>query len=236
MQQPSPQTLKPTLSGSSSPRPANDALYIMRDYQFDLVLLNQRLPDMDGAMLISRMRAAKHDTPIIALSAGPQARLKGAVRRRRRCGRPRHRPRRANCPASAAGSCAAVVAYSQLLAACGRSDPQRRSARRHRPWCARAAHGHGVRNPRTAGVAPEHDHDQGGHLGPAVWRHGRARDQDHRRVRLPRSATSSAKAGLPNVISTVWGRGYTVKDVTPDTHRSVPQPKPQPAPREYAFA
>ena len=54
----------------------DDALYIMRDYQFDLVLLNQRLPDMDGATLIGCIRAAKHDTPIIALSAVPQARLK----------------------------------------------------------------------------------------------------------------------------------------------------------------
>ncbi|RYY05336.1 MAG: response regulator transcription factor [Alphaproteobacteria bacterium] len=43
-----------------------------------------------------------------------------------------------------------------------------------------------------------------------------------------------AKAGLPGIISTVWGRGYTVKDVMPDAPRVIPHP--QPAQREYAFA
>lgn len=52
-----------------------DALYLLRDYEFDLVLLNL-LPDMTGTSLISRIRLAKHETPIIAISAVPQARLK----------------------------------------------------------------------------------------------------------------------------------------------------------------
>ena len=53
-----------------------DALYFMRNHEFDLVLINLVLPDMDGTALISRIRSAKHNTPIIALSAVPQARLK----------------------------------------------------------------------------------------------------------------------------------------------------------------
>jgi len=53
-----------------------DALYLLRDYGFDLVLLNLLLPDMTGTSLISRIRLAKHQTPIIAISAVPQARLK----------------------------------------------------------------------------------------------------------------------------------------------------------------
>lgn len=54
----------------------DDALYLMRDYEYDLVLLNLLLPDMDGSALISSIRSAKIETPIIALSAIPQARLK----------------------------------------------------------------------------------------------------------------------------------------------------------------
>jgi len=48
----------------------------MRDYQFDLVLLNQRLTDMDGATLINQIRLAKHHTLIIALAAVIQVRMR----------------------------------------------------------------------------------------------------------------------------------------------------------------
>jgi len=54
----------------------DDALYLMRDFAFDLVLVNQALVDMDGASFIRQIRMAKHNTPIIAISSIPQARLK----------------------------------------------------------------------------------------------------------------------------------------------------------------
>ena len=43
-----------------------------------------------------------------------------------------------------------------------------------------------------------------------------------------------AKAGLPNVISTVWGRGYTVKDTGSNAPRIAR--RPQPAQTERMFA
>jgi two-component system cell cycle response regulator CtrA len=43
------------------------------------------------------------------------------------------------------------------------------------------------------------------------------------------------KAGLPNVITTVWGRGYSVKDTGRDTPAITPV-RPQPAQTEQAFA
>lgn len=54
------------------------ALDLLRHYEFDLVLLNLDLPDMDGCSLISRSRTAGHDTPILAQTSTsqPNARIK----------------------------------------------------------------------------------------------------------------------------------------------------------------
>lgn len=41
----------------------DDALYLMRHYDFDLMLLNMLLPDMSGTSLISRIRLAELETP-----------------------------------------------------------------------------------------------------------------------------------------------------------------------------
>jgi two-component system, cell cycle response regulator CtrA len=55
-----------------------DALDLLRHYEFDLVLLNLLLPDMDGTTLITRMRAAKREEPVLAMakSTNLRARLK----------------------------------------------------------------------------------------------------------------------------------------------------------------
>ena len=209
----------------------DDALYIMRDYQFDLVLLNQRLPDMDGATLISRIRAAKHDTPIIALSAVAQARLK----------------------ALAAGADDVVECdidreelVARIRAVVRRSRGYSQSSLRVGDLTLNVDQhdvtANGVRVPLTAKEFAILEllvlrrntimtkevilaHLYGGMDEPEM----KIID-----VFICKIRNKLAKAGLPNVISTVWGRGYTVKDVTPDASRSVPQP--QPAPREYAFA
>ena len=209
----------------------DDALYIMRDYQFDLVLLNQRLPDMDGATLISRIRAAKYDTPIIALSAVPQARLK----------------------ALAAGADDVVerdIDREELIARI------RAVVRRSRGYSQSSLRvgdltldvdqhdvtAHGVRVPLTA--------KEFAILELLVLRRNMIMTKeailaqlyggmDEPEIKIIdvficKIRNKLTKAGLPNVISTVWGRGYTVKDITPDAPRSVPQP--QPAQRGYAFA
>jgi two-component system cell cycle response regulator CtrA len=55
-----------------------DALDLLRHYEFDLVLLNLVLPDTDGSTLITRMRAAGRHIPILALAdvSDPRSRLK----------------------------------------------------------------------------------------------------------------------------------------------------------------
>ncbi len=55
-----------------------DALDLLRHYEFDVVLLNLVLPDMDGSTLATRIRAAGRHTPILALAdvPNPRSRLK----------------------------------------------------------------------------------------------------------------------------------------------------------------
>jgi len=208
----------------------DDALYILRDYQFDLVLLNQRLPDMDGATLIGRIRVAKHDTPIIALSALTQTRLKalaaGAddvvecdIDREELIARIRAVVRRSR------GYSQSTLRVGDLTLNVDQHDVTANGVR-----VALTAREFAIlellvlrRNmimTKEAILA----HLYGGLDEPEI----KIID-----VFVCKIRNKLAKAGLPNVISTVWGRGYTVKDVILDTQRVAPQP--QPAQREYAF-
>ena len=55
-----------------------DAIELARHYDYDVVLTDFALPDMDGYDLVRRMRAARIDTPVIiqAEQVRPQARVK----------------------------------------------------------------------------------------------------------------------------------------------------------------
>ena len=55
-----------------------EALELVRHYDYDVVLLETALPDMDGLDVVRRMRAAKIDTPVIVQSASmrPETRIK----------------------------------------------------------------------------------------------------------------------------------------------------------------
>jgi two-component system cell cycle response regulator CtrA len=48
-----------------------DALDLLRHYSFDLVLLNLNVRDVEGSALISRIRAAGHHTPLVAMVGLP---------------------------------------------------------------------------------------------------------------------------------------------------------------------
>jgi two-component system cell cycle response regulator CtrA len=52
-----------------------DALDLLRHYEFDIVMLNLRLPDMDASRVITRMRTARLSVPVLALSHRAQPRL-----------------------------------------------------------------------------------------------------------------------------------------------------------------
>jgi two-component system, cell cycle response regulator CtrA len=56
-----------------------EALELARHYEYDVVLLDLMLPDIDGYEVVRRMRVARNDTPVLILSglSRPQAKVKG---------------------------------------------------------------------------------------------------------------------------------------------------------------
>ncbi len=56
-----------------------EALELARHYDYDIVLLDLLLPDMEGYEVVRRMRAARIDIPVLILSglSRPQAKIKG---------------------------------------------------------------------------------------------------------------------------------------------------------------
>lgn len=208
-----------------------DALYVMRDYEFDLVLLNLQLPDMDGNSLISRIRLAKHHTPVIALSAAPQSRLRalaaGAddvverdIDRAELIARIRAVVRRSR------GFSQSLLTVGDLTLDVDQHDVT----------------AHGVRVNLTA--------KEFAILELLVLRRNMIMTKDAILsqiyggmdepeikiidVFICKIRNKLTKAGLANVISTVWGRGYTVKDAGSDAPHL--RPWPQHARTESVFA
>lgn len=56
-----------------------EALELVRHYDYDIVVLDLMLPDMEGYEVVRRMRAARMETPVLILSglSRPQAKVKG---------------------------------------------------------------------------------------------------------------------------------------------------------------
>ena len=55
-----------------------EALELVRHYEYDIVVLDLMLPDMEGYEVVRRMRAARVDVPVLILSglSRPQAKVK----------------------------------------------------------------------------------------------------------------------------------------------------------------
>ncbi len=204
----------------------------MRNHEFDLVLINLVLPDMDGTTLISRIRSAKHNTPIIALSAVPQARLKalgaGAddvverdMDRAELAARIRAIVRRSR------GYSQSQLQVGNLTLDVSNQDVIANGMRVHLTTREFAILELLVLR-RNMIMTKEAILTQlyGGMDEPEI----KIID-----VFVCKIRSKLTKAGLPNVITTVWGRGYSVKDTGRDTPVAKPV-RPQPAQTEQAFA
>lgn len=209
-----------------------DALYFMRNHEFDLVLINLVLPDMDGNALISRIRSARDNTPIIALSAVPQARLKalgaGAddvverdMDRAELAARIRAIVRRSW------GFSQSQLQVGNLILHVDQHDVTANGVRVHLTVREFAILELLVLR-RNMIMTKEAILTQlyGGMDEPEI----KIID-----VFVCKIRSKLTKAGLPNVISTVWGRGYSVKDTGSETPMTKPV-RPQPARIEHAFA
>ena len=53
-----------------------DGLDLLRHYEFDLVMVDMALPDSDGTEVVRRMRAARIETPAVVMSAQARANIK----------------------------------------------------------------------------------------------------------------------------------------------------------------
>lgn len=208
----------------------DDALQLLRHFDFDLVLLNLLLPGMDGSALISRIRSAKHEAPIIALSAVPQARLKalaaGAddvverdINRAELTARIRAIVRRSR------GFSRSQLQVGSLTLDVDQHEVSANGVRVHFTVKEFAVLQLLVLR-RNMVLTKEAILSQvyGGMDEPEI----KIID-----VFVCKIRTKLTKAGLPRIISTVWGRGYTVQD-TGSEKLVVPRPQPRQIEQVYA--
>ena len=201
------------------------ALELLRYYDFDVVLLNLVLPDMDGCQVIRRMRTARIAVPVLALS-GPSG----------------TQPRVAALAAGADDVVARLIDQPELLArmraiirrSCGHSQPT-------------LSVGALTLNLETHQVAVGSTSVQmtGKELGILQILMMRKNmvltkeailsslyggmDEPELKiidVFICKMRKKLAAAGAPNVIGTVWGRGYSIRDTASDRYTS-PAPRTQ---------
>jgi two-component system cell cycle response regulator CtrA len=209
-----------------------DALYLMRDFEFDLVLLNLILPDMDGGSLVRQIRTAKHETPIIALSSVPQARLTALAAGADDVVGHDIDPAELNARIRAIVRRSRGFAQSQLQIGSLTLDVDQQDV---------------VAN----GVRVHFTVKEFAILQLLVLRRNMILTKetilsqiyggmDEPEIKIIdvficKIRTKLSKAGLPTIISTVWGRGYSVKDTGHETPATAPL-CPQPARVEHVFA
>ena len=201
------------------------ALELLRYYDYDIVLLNLMLPDMDGTQVIRRMRTARIAVPVLALSAASGT-----------------QPRVAALAAGADDVVARLVDRPELLArmraiirrSCGHSQPT-------------LSVGALTLNLETHQVAVGSTSVQmtGKELGilqilmlrknmvltkEAILSslYGGMDEPEPKiiDVFICKMRKKLAAAGAPNVIGTVWGRGYSIRDAASDRYIS-PAPRTQ---------
>ncbi len=153
-------------------------------YDYDIILLDLNLPDMNGFEVLKTLRLSKIATPILILSglAGIENKVRGLGLRRRRLhdqALPQGRAHRAHSRGGAPLQGPFAVGHSH-----GQAHRQSRHQDRRGERRPRASDRQGISDARAPLLPQGHDAHQGDVPEPSLWRHGRARAQDHRRLHL----------------------------------------------------
>jgi two-component system cell cycle response regulator CtrA len=161
-----------------------DGLEIGKIYDYDIIILDLMLPDMDGYDVLKALRDAKVETPILILSGlteldnkikglgyGADDYLTKPFDKRELIARIQAIVRRSQ-------------GHSQSVIATGKVSVNLDTRTVEVDSKPLAPHGQGIRDHRTAFLAQRLDPDQGNVPEPPLWRHGRTGSQNHRRLHL----------------------------------------------------
>ena len=153
-------------------------------YDYDIILLDLNLPDMSGYEVLRTLRVAKVKTPILILSglAGIEDKVKGlGFGADDYLTKPFHKDelvaRIHAIVRRSKGHAQSVITTGDLIV---NLDTKTVEVARH----AGAPHRQGIPDAGAPLAAQGHDADQGDVPQPSLWRHGRARAEDHRRLHL----------------------------------------------------
>ena len=212
-----------------------EALELARHYDYDVVLLDLMLPDVEGYEVVRRMRAARVDTPVLILSglSRPQAKVKAFG-------------------AGADDFMTKPFDKAELLA---RMQAVLRRSKGYSQPTLRVGDvmlNLDSREVTVAGKQVQLTGKEYSILELLVLRKGMVltkeaflnhlyggMDEPEMKiidVFICKLRKKLAQAGAPNVIATVWGRGYMVRDPAGDGPRAVPVPAARPVLAEVAAA
>ena len=181
-------------------------------YDYDIILLDLNLPDMSGFEVLRSLRVSKVRTPTLILSglAGIEDKVKGfGFGADDYMTKPFHKDELVARIHAVVRRC---KGHAQSMVQHRQSDRSISTRNTVEVEDRLSTHRQRIPHPGTAHPAQRHDADQGHVRQPSLWRHGRARTEDHRRVRLQAAQEADDGSGGESYIETVWRlSGYVLR-------------------------
>jgi two-component system, cell cycle response regulator CtrA len=200
-----------------------EALGLLRHYQFDLIVLNRDPADIDGTLLISRLRTAGHHTPIIALLGTTNAKQRLATLSSGADDVVEHDIDRAELLARMRAIMRRSRGYSESVIRCGKLalDQERQDVT--------VAGNHVHLSNKEFAILQLLMMRKNTVMTKEVILSNLYGGLDEPEIKIIdvfvcKIRSKLAKAGVRNLIQTEWGRGYVVRDISRDDDRT-PEPR-----------